>query len=56
MAVNMPKKKRIFVLLAIPVAAILWCIGWSLYWIGEKKEKSKPAPVNKTRNLTPAIL
>ena len=28
-------------ILLIPVAVFLWCIGWSLYWVGIKKETAK---------------
>ena len=51
-----PKRKSIFVLLAMPVAVFLWLIGWALYWIGAKKEKLKPAPVNKTENVTLTVV
>ena len=52
----MPKRNRIFLLLAMPVAVFLWCIGWALYWIGAKKEKLKPAPVKKAENVTLTVL
>ena len=52
----MRKRKRIYVLLAMPVAVFLWLIGWSLYWIGARKEKSKPEPVKHKENVTLGML
>jgi flagellar basal body-associated protein FliL len=52
----MRKSRRVFVILAMPIVVILWCIGWSLYWIGAKKEKAKPKLANQTENLTLAVL
>jgi hypothetical protein len=31
--------------LLMPIAVFLWCIGWSLYWIGSKRETTKPKPI-----------
>jgi hypothetical protein len=31
----------------MPIAVFLWCIGWSLYWIGSKRETTKPKPKPK---------
>jgi hypothetical protein len=28
----------------MPIAVLLWCIGWSLYWIGPKRETTIPKP------------
>ena len=52
----MPKRKRIFVLLAMPFAVFLWFIGWTLYWVGTKKEKLKPEPVKKKESVTLTVL
>jgi hypothetical protein len=52
----MPKKKRIFVFLAMPFAVFLWFIGWALYWVGARKEKLKPEPVKKKESVTLTVL
>lgn len=33
------KRNRLFVLALLPVAVFLWFVGWSLYWIGKKRER-----------------
>jgi hypothetical protein len=43
-------------MLAMPIAVFLWCIGWSFYWIGQKNEKLRLSPVNKTENVTFTVL
>ena len=40
----MPRRNRVVSFLLMPIAVFLWCIGWSLYWIGVKKETTKPKP------------
>jgi len=47
----MPKRKRLFVLLAMPIAVFLWCIGWSFYVVGAKRKKLKPTSVIKTEKV-----
>ena len=37
----MPRRIRTISLIVSPIAALLWIIGWSLYWIGSKKEQHK---------------
>jgi hypothetical protein len=39
-----------------PIAVLVWCIGWSLLWIGETKEKLKPRLVKPKGNLTFSVL
>ena len=34
----MPRRKRARSIMAMPIAILLFFIGWSLYWIGSKKE------------------
>jgi hypothetical protein len=46
-----PKRKSIFVLLAMPVAVFLWYIGWGLYWIAAEKEKLKPEAAKQKENV-----
>jgi hypothetical protein len=40
----MPKRNRAASFLLMPIAAFLWCIGWSLYWTGPKRETTIPKP------------
>lgn len=43
MTVTTPKHKRnrLLVVLMLPALAIIWLVGWSLYWIGRQKD-AKP--------------
>jgi len=43
-------------LLAMPFAVVIWCIGWSLYWIGDRKKKLKPDLSNLKENVTLTVL
>ena len=36
------RRNRIVVLLLAPILAVLWIIGWSLYWIGTQKQPKRP--------------
>ncbi len=47
----MRKRRSAISLLVVPVAVFVWFRGWSLYWIGAKKEKLKPAITNQTDNV-----
>ncbi len=37
------KLNRTVRVLLLPVMAILWLIGWSLYWLGRRKPMAKSA-------------
>jgi hypothetical protein len=39
-----------------PIAVFLWCIGWSLYYTGGKKEKTRPKAISEANGLTFAVL
>jgi hypothetical protein len=41
---DMPKRNRAVSFLVMPIALLLWCIGWSLYWVGLKRESTIPKP------------
>jgi flagellar basal body-associated protein FliL len=41
------KRNRAIMVLLLPVMAILWLIGWGLYWVGSKKQPAKPAKSNR---------
>jgi hypothetical protein len=40
----MPVRNRAILLLLMPMIVFFWCIGWSLYWLGQKREMAKPQP------------
>jgi hypothetical protein len=40
----------------MPFAVLAWCVGWSLYWVGEAKEKLKPKLSNQIEKLAIATL
>jgi hypothetical protein len=46
------RRRRLFGLLMVPIGVLAWCIGWSLLWIGETKEKLRPMLVQQKGNLT----
>jgi hypothetical protein len=46
------RRRRPLGLLMVPIGALVWCIGWSLLWIGETKEKLKPKLAKQKGNLT----
>jgi hypothetical protein len=33
---------KIVLILIFPAAIILWPIGWSLFWIGSQKRRTRP--------------
>ncbi|MGE5638373.1 MAG: hypothetical protein ACM3WQ_06670 [Chloroflexota bacterium] len=35
-----PKRNRLLVILTLPALALLWLVGWSLYWIGSKSDNA----------------
>ena len=43
-------------MLMIPFSVLLWCVGWSLYWIGEAKDKLKPKSPDQMEKLALATL
>jgi len=38
------------------MAVFIWCLGWSLYWIGKRKEKLKPDLANLKENIALTVL
>jgi hypothetical protein len=50
------RRNRIFGLLMIPFAIVVWCVGWGLSWIGEAKVKLKLKLASQTEKLTIAGL
>ena len=45
------RRRRLLGLLLLPIGLLAWCIGWSLLWIGETKEKLKPRLAEHRGNL-----
>jgi hypothetical protein len=52
----MPRRNRLAVLLMLPFAVFLWCIGWSLYSIGDKKAKISPRVISEADDVTFGVL
>ena len=49
----MPVRNRIISLLLAPIVVFLWCIGWSLYWIGLKRNRAVAKPkLSRENDLT----
>jgi hypothetical protein len=41
------KRSKIARVLLLPIFAIFFLVGWSLYWIGQKETKRPKKPINK---------
>jgi len=39
----MRKRNRAALLLVFPLAAIIWFVGWSLYWVGTRGKSAPPS-------------
>ena len=46
---NRKKRSKLVILLLAPVIALTFIVGWSLYWIGNTKQKQPQTPTPKTR-------
>lgn len=33
------KRNRLLVVLMLPAIALIWLVGWSLYWLGRQKDQ-----------------
>jgi hypothetical protein len=44
---NRKKRSKLSILLLAPVMALTFIVGWSLYWIGNAKQKQPHAPTPK---------
>jgi hypothetical protein len=42
------KRSKITIILLFPILAIVFLVGWGLYWIGQKETKQIKNPINKT--------
>jgi hypothetical protein len=40
----MPRRNRLVSFLLIPIGVVFWLVGWSLYWIGLKRESKTQKP------------
>ena len=52
----MPRRSKILSFMVLPIAILLWCIGWSLIWIGSKKEPAKIKPFDLRKQLEPTFI
>ncbi len=43
LTVTTPKRKRnrLLIILALPALALIWLVGWSLYWIGRSRDNQR---------------
>jgi len=39
----MRKRNRAALLFVLPIAVFIWFIGWSLYWVGSKRQAVAPS-------------
>ncbi len=44
---NGKKRNKLTILLLAPVMVVTFIVGWSLYWIGNTKQKQLQAPTPK---------
>ena len=44
---NRKKRSKLAILVLAPVMALTFIVGWSLYWIGNTKQKQPQAPTPK---------
>ena len=52
------KRNRLVVALMLPALIFVWLVGWSMYWLGHKREdkrRTKPAPKEDNVTLIPAV-
>jgi hypothetical protein len=47
----MRKRNRASLFLVWPIVLFIWIIGWSLYWIGSKKDSAKPRETREHKEL-----
>ncbi|MCJ7559376.1 hypothetical protein MUO79_01995 [Candidatus Bathyarchaeota archaeon] len=52
----MRKRNRGILFLMLPLVVFFWFFGWSLYWIGSKKEVVKPRQKSDYKELTFTVL
>ena len=36
------RRNRLVTILLLPVLVVAWLIGWSLYWVGSRKDRVQP--------------
>ena len=36
------RRNRLVTLLLLPVFAVMWLVGWTLYWVGGRKDEAQP--------------
>jgi hypothetical protein len=44
---NRKKRSKLTIILLAPIMALTFIVGWSLYWIGNTKQKQPQAPTPK---------
>ena len=46
-----PKRSRAVSFLSLPAVIFVWFLGWSLYWMGSKKEVGKPKQKSEVEKI-----
>ena len=46
------KRNKPLIFLTLPTAVFMWVVGWSLYWIGSKREMGKPRSTLEHEEIT----
>jgi hypothetical protein len=52
----MHKRNRVALFLMLPIVIFIWFVGWSLYWIGSRREVGKPRKNIDQKELTFTVL
>jgi flagellar basal body-associated protein FliL len=51
-SVNRKKRNKLTIILLAPILTIIFIVGWTLYWIGQKEQPKAKQP-QKTITKTP---
>lgn len=50
-------RNRKVILMLLPIAILLWTIGWGLFWAGSRNEPQEPKPAAEADNhITTGLL
>ena len=50
------KRKKASTLILLPALALIWLVGWSLYWIGFKRKTSEKEQAPSEYNVTMMVI
>jgi hypothetical protein len=43
------RRNRLVTVLLLPVFAVMWLVGWTLTWVGSRKDEGQPKPARERR-------